>query len=637
MPEREAHVVCPHADRCGGCPLIALPYAAQLERKQLRVARALGAFPALQKLELRAVVPADAVEHYRVRAKLVVAPVDRIGLYAGAQHEVVDIPGCRVLTPSLALVCDRLRALLRNPEPAFGSALVAHTEHGTGALCAVDLREARSGEEVRVLVTLILAEERAVSRAELVAASRALLQLAPCVHGVAVSWRAARSIQVLGRAPELIVGESFAPDDIAGIVHQASFGSFVQVHPGQAAKLHDAVVRGLDAALMGLAGRRVVELYAGSGAFGLALAAHAAEITLIEQQAPAARAAERSASTLKRGTVRTLCGDAAEVAAQLAARGERFDAVLVNPPRRGLSPGARRAAASLRPSALAYVSCNPDTFARDLDHFARLGFTAAHVAPVDMIPLSDEVESCAILLPSPIPAPVVLYRDERLLAIDKPAHESTTPQGERDGSLLARVQQLPDARHAVPIHRLDAGTSGVCLFARTASAASHFAKLLGSGEKRYVALVRGITPRKGVVNRPLRDAGRECQARTRYRRLAIAGGHSLLAVLPDQGRKHQIRRHLASIGHPVVGDNRYGHPGTNRHFEERYALDRTFLHCERIVLNDAGRRFELESPLPGELRLVTEGLAQRSEAKLPTSSGHLGVLLSANLSTAWSN
>src|SRR5687768_17268055 len=117
--------VCDHAARCAGCPLIGLPYAEQLERKQARARAALAPYPALTALELPAPVGADTTEAYRVRAKLVVAPHDRIGLYAGPAHEVVDIPSCRVLSPALLATSEVLRALLRSPPTAAGSALVA--------------------------------------------------------------------------------------------------------------------------------------------------------------------------------------------------------------------------------------------------------------------------------------------------------------------------------------------------------------------------------------------------------------------------------------------------------------------------------------------------------------------------------
>src|SRR6185295_13913127 len=105
-----------------------------------------------------------------------------------------------------------------------------------------------------------------------------------------------------------------------------------------------------------------------------------------------------------------------------------------------------------------------------------------------------------------------------------------------------------------------------------------------TGRKIYLAGVKGITPIKGAVARALREEGRVQTARTRYRRLAVVSGHSLVRVVPEEGRTHQIRRHLAGIGHPVLGDARYGHAPTNRYFEERNALDRTFLHCVRLEL-----------------------------------------------------
>jgi hypothetical protein len=120
--------------------------------------------------------------------------------------------------------------------------------------------------------------------------------------------------------------------------------------------------------------------------------------------------------------------------------------------------------------------------------------------------------------------------------------------------------------------------------------------------------VKGVTPSKGAISRDLREDGRTYPARTRYRRLAVASGHSILRAIPDGGRTHQIRRHLAAIGHPVLGDERYGHVPTNRYFEEKHGLDRSFLHLVRIEVNHprTGLRLLVESPLPGDLRGAIE-------------------------------
>jgi 23S rRNA (uracil1939-C5)-methyltransferase len=113
-----------------------------------------------------------------------------------------------------------------------------------------------------------------------------------------------------------------------------------------------------------------------------------------------------------------------------------------------------------------------------------------------------------------------------------------------------------------------------------------------------------VTPAKGAITRELRGEDGPRPARTRYRRLAIGGGHSILRVVPEKRHLHQIRRHLAAIGHPVLGDARYGHAPTNRYFEEKHGLDRSFLHLVRIEIDHplSGQRMLIEAPMPADLR-----------------------------------
>ena len=187
------------------------------------------------------------------------------------------------------------------------------------------------------------------------------------------------------------------------------------------------------------------------------------------------------------------------------------------------------------------------------------------------------------------------------------------------------------------MHRIDVGTSGLVMLARRAELVAKWAAALAgsSARKIYVAATRGVTPSKGAITRELREEGKLFPARTRYRRLAVASGHSVLRVIPEQGRTHQIRRHLAAIGHPVLGDDRYGHGPTNRFFEEKNGLDRAFLHCVRIEIDHPtlGTHLIVEAPLPGDLRAVLErtsgpGTLRFLDHKnaLGTSSGGLSSL-----------
>jgi 23S rRNA-/tRNA-specific pseudouridylate synthase len=188
-----------------------------------------------------------------------------------------------------------------------------------------------------------------------------------------------------------------------------------------------------------------------------------------------------------------------------------------------------------------------------------------------------------------------------LYAVHKPAGWRVHP-ADPDGTddlvtWLARQPTLPPG--TAPVHRVDADASGLVLCAgspearRTASAWFAGTEL----QKVYLALVHGRTHKKGVIHRPLQDGrrGRPLTATTRYKRLEWIGAFTLLAVSIETGRKHQIRRHLQSIGHALVGDTRYPPP---RFRPVPGFLPRLWLHARALVLPDGT---SIEDPLPDEL------------------------------------
>jgi 23S rRNA (uracil1939-C5)-methyltransferase len=640
-------VVCTHADRCGGCPVIALSYGEQLALKRGRVVQSASRYTSLELVYTEPVAAADPIVSYRTRAKLIVAPGGKVGLFAkGGGHQVVDIPNCRVLSPVLAKVADLLRARIAADEASGGPlapfdgpigerpgpspSIRPDAKPVARALRALDLREVRdegpggtpgTPESARVLVTLVVQRSRVTSVDALRAIAAQIAAAAPEIIGIAANFHEGDAPQILGGETLSLWGVTSAHDSFGRSKHLATFGSFVQAHRGQAARVHAILAESFPFDKANAEGRalRVLDLYGGSGAIALGLAREGAEVHLVESFAPAAQQAQAAADAqgLK---VRAECADAATALKAAEARGEKVDAAVMNPPRRGMSALAREWLARVAPETLAYVSCDPDTLARDLDHFHRLGYGATLLRPLDMIPLTDEVETIAILRRAPIPTPRVAYEDEEILVVDKGPHEPTSPQGEYAGSLLARVRKIHGAERAVPVHRIDVGTSGLVIFVRDPAYLPRWTDALGAPMTRkiYVAATRGVTPSKGAITRELREDGKLFPARTRYRRLAVASGHSVLRVIPEQGRTHQIRRHLAAIGHPVLGDDRYGHAPTNRFFEEKNGLDRAFLHCVRIEIDHpdgtkpervaSGRpiRLVIEAPLPGDLRAVLE-------------------------------
>jgi tRNA pseudouridine65 synthase len=224
----------------------------------------------------------------------------------------------------------------------------------------------------------------------------------------------------------------------------------------------------------------------------------------------------------------------------------------------------------------------------------------------------------------------LLHLDAQLVAIDKPpgllVHPSALDAHEDRSALHLLRDQL--GHWVWPLHRLDKGTSGVLLFARSQDAARRYGMAFDRGEvrKRYLALVRGWPPAAGEIDYPLaRDPERPSQGQarqaavTRYERLACfewgfrvdprhAGSrYALVAAEPLQGRRHQIRRHFKQLGHPLVGDATHGKGAHNRAVAAWLGVQRLWLHAEWIEVPGLPR---ITAPAGGPWRqLETGGLA----------------------------
>ncbi|HEV2444752.1 MAG TPA: RluA family pseudouridine synthase [Candidatus Sulfopaludibacter sp.] len=234
--------------------------------------------------------------------------------------------------------------------------------------------------------------------------------------------------------------------------------------------------------------------------------------------------------------------------------------------------------------------------------------------------------------PEQIPL-VALYEDGDLVAIDKPAgmvvHAGAgVHSGTLVNALLHRFGALSDVGGALRpgiVHRLDRFTSGVLLVAKHDAAHRALAAQFSGRriEKVYLALVHGAVKQEhGRIERPIaRDPVRRTRMTARldsgraawseYRVLRRFRAFTLLEVKIGTGRTHQIRVHLASIGHPVVGDTLYGAPGR---IEGMPPLGRYFLHAHRIRFRQpmTGAEIEVVSPLPPELEAWLGGLEVRS-------------------------
>lgn len=195
----------------------------------------------------------------------------------------------------------------------------------------------------------------------------------------------------------------------------------------------------------------------------------------------------------------------------------------------------------------------------------------------------------------------VLFEDEELLVVDKPAGLPAQP-GEKVGHSVLSIVQRDRGFVPLPLHRLDKETAGCMALAKTAAAASRFAALFAAREvgKFYKAVCAGQPLQdKGVYSDALVVAGKTLRAATRYRCLARFGArqdasldarpgeappYSLLELELESGRTHQIRRHMAMHGHPVLGDDKYGDFALNRSLKKSAGLKHLLLWAWKLQL-----------------------------------------------------
>jgi 23S rRNA (uracil1939-C5)-methyltransferase len=380
---------CPHfPGGCrAGCAWIDVPYPEQLERKRKIVADALGAYPSLRGIEVPAVVGSTRRLGYRARVKLVVrggsaAPV--AGLYLPASHRVVDISSCPVHPEPVNRVVEYLKKEIRR----LGVAPYDERDD-SGELRYVDIRYSFFSREV--VLTLVTRHANFPRGTEL---ARALKRRFGFIAGVAQNINEDPGNVIWGARTRSLAGRDTVIERIGEWKLRLPVGVFSQANPLTARKLYEKV-RDL-AALNG--NQMVMDIYCGVGPIALHLAPAAELVWGIDDSALAVATAKQNARMNGIANCRFFAAKAAEKIAEAARVLPRVDLAVVNPPRKGLQPDAAAALLELGPPRMIYVSCNPETLARDLDKFAESGYRAAVLQSFDMFPQTDQVETVALLV-----------------------------------------------------------------------------------------------------------------------------------------------------------------------------------------------------------------------------------------------
>lgn len=383
MPERSP---CPHFPDCAGCALIGSPYGEQLARKRARVVAALAEHKRVAGVEVPEVIGSPRLFGYRNQAKLVARRTPRgllLGVYRAGTHQVVDIARCAVHDPLLNTVLAGVRAAVERLR-----APIYDERTGSGWLRYVVVRASAWKHTAQLIL---------VVRDRTWGGEAALLRELRRTRGVGslvLNCNRSQGNVIFGPTFTAVTREDTLIDRIGGLKLKSHAGAFLQANLPAVRRVYEQVLRWADPQ----PDEHAVDLYAGVGAITFYLASRARLVFGVEENPIAVLDAKQNIRLNGYHNVRFTAAPAAEGLTRAAAQLGQVDLVTLNPPRKGADDATRAAIVASAPARVVYVSCDPDTLARDLDWFGGHGYRTVALQPFDLMPQTDHVECVAHLV-----------------------------------------------------------------------------------------------------------------------------------------------------------------------------------------------------------------------------------------------
>lgn len=380
---------CALAERCGGCQWQHFAYAGQLQAKQtalLEVMQRLGGWPeALLAARCAPVLGMAEPVAYRNKAQFPLQSLQgqaTLGFYAPRSHQLVPVDDCLIQPEPINAVLRSVQQWLQqHPE------LRAYDEASHSGL----LRHLLIRHSVGTGQTLVGLVLRQPAAAQLLPLAEALRARHPEIVGVLQNIQPARGNRILGSETEVLSGSATYLEQLGPLHFELALPAFFQVNPQQTVILYDQVL----AALQPIQGLKVLDAYSGAGSISLWLARAGAQVLGLEIVPEATLNAQANA---RRNGLAAQCrfetGRVEDLLAGHLGR-EAFDAVVLDPPRKGCEPAVLDALAGSAIDQLVYVSCNPATLARDSALLRAAGFELRSLQPVDMFPHTHHLETVA--------------------------------------------------------------------------------------------------------------------------------------------------------------------------------------------------------------------------------------------------
>ncbi len=373
---------CRAFGECGGCQMLHLPYQEQLTFKEKETAKLLKPY-----VRLEGIIGMEQPERYRNKVNAAFTH-DRqgkplSGVYKEGTHYIIPIEECVLENEKADAIIASIRSLL----PSF-KIKTFDEDTGYGLLRHVMVRVAHATGQI--MVVLVLGSPILPSKNNFV---KALLKLHPDITTIVINVNEKKTSMVLGDNGQVIYGKGYIEDVLCGIHFKISPKSFYQVNSVQTEKLYHKAME-----YAGLTGREtVLDTYCGIGTIGLIAAGKARNVIGVELNGDAVKDAVANARRNKIKNVDFYQMDAGEFMVQMAEQGERVDTVFMDPPRTGSDEVFLDALVKLAPDKVVYISCSPETLARDLEYMTKRGYRAARGICVDMFPFCGHVETVVLI------------------------------------------------------------------------------------------------------------------------------------------------------------------------------------------------------------------------------------------------
>lgn len=373
---------CPYSRKCGGCQLIDVPYEKQLKEKEKNLKKLLGEFGKIEPI-----MGMENPDHYRNKVHAVFGIDGRkrpvAGVYEAKSHRVVDVEHCFLENEKATEIIRTIKSLLRSFKIK-----TYDEDSGYGLLRHVLIRTAKETGEI--MVVLVLASPILPSKNNFV---KALRKEHPEITTVVLNVNDRATSMVLGEKEQVIYGKGYIEDILCGKRFKISPKSFYQVNPIQTEKLYRTALEFAD-----LTGKEtVLDAYCGTGTIGIIAADLAKRVIGVELNKDAVKDGVTNAKINGVKNIEFYHKDAGQFMIQLAEQKEKIDVVLMDPPRAGSDEAFLSSLVRLRPNKVGYVSCNPETLARDLKYLTKNGYQVKRMRGCDMFCHTEHVETVCLL------------------------------------------------------------------------------------------------------------------------------------------------------------------------------------------------------------------------------------------------